>query len=131
MYRGARSYDSFESCWDEELYLPVTSGAPLSTGRGCLNKTEHSYFEVQQGRSPGLLALVSRYKDICCLAYAVLHIHANCSIAKKTKLDELQHIENAAFPVYSIFVGHGYLQHGTCGWLDFYSLRYLTHLIPS
>lgn len=44
-------------------------------------------------------------------------------MAEKMQLAELFHLEGEAFSAFSIFVGHGYPEHGGYGWMA-PSLRY-------
>lgn len=50
---------------------------------------------------------------------------------QKKKLAELCRFEEVAISAYGDFVGHGYMQHGKCGWCGSHSVRHHSHPIPS
>lgn len=69
------------------------------------------------GRSePRVFVLVFGSESICLLIFPALRTYVQYLIIKKKKLFGLFFQEEAAVLPYSIFVVHGYLHHGGCGW---------------
>lgn len=61
----------------------------------------------------------------------VSYIYENFRMAVKKKLVKRRYLTQLATAVYSIIVGHGYLQHGQCVWRGFCCLCYHTYHISS
>lgn len=75
--------------------------------------------------------LISGSAAVCILVYAALQSYDYYAIDEKKNVVELLRLNEMAISVYSILVGHGYLQYGGCGWGVSHRLRYYLHLISS
>lgn len=126
--RAMRDLDSAES---EKLFLPVTAGQYILTGRDWSEQTGHNDIETRQARSAWFFGLVSRSKGIYLLIYPAPHNYAHYPMSKKKKLAELLSLEEVTIPGYFVSIGHVYLQHARWGWRDFHSLQYHAERILS
>lgn len=115
----------------EELYLLMTGGRNHLTVYDCRDQPRRDKVEVQEARSPEFVVLVSELHTICNLVCPTSHSYMNHPRTEKKKLAELVRLEGVAIPSHFVFVGHGYLQHGACGWREFHCICYHNHLIPS
>lgn len=114
---------TLDSSADEELYLPVTGARHLLTGHGCPDQIGHTDLEVQEVRSPGFFTPVSGSEAIYLLVCLASHIYVHYLMSEKKKLVELLCLEGVTILVYSVFLGHGCLQHERCGWQNSHIVR--------
>lgn len=101
------------------------------TGCDCLDQTGHDDFVVREGRCLGLFVLLSGSEVICPLVCPASNTYAQYPMPEKKALAEQLHAVEAIIPIYSVFVGHRYLQHGVCSWWTSHSLCCHTYLILS
>lgn len=73
--------------------------------------------------SPSFFVLVSGSKSICLIACPALNTYVHYPMNQSEKLAGLLYLEEEAVPAFSIFVRHGYLQHGESTWKSFHSPR--------
>lgn len=83
---------------NDKLYLPVTGGPYFLTGLDCQNQSEHSDFEVREGRSTRFFMVASESEVLCLLMCHAFHIYVQYLMAEKKKLVGLLHLEETTFP---------------------------------
>lgn len=122
---------ALDSAAEKKLYQTVTDGLHLPTDRDCRDQTGHNDFEVQEGRNPGFSVLNFGSETICLIVFSALHIYEHYLIAAKKNIADVLRREDVANPGFSIFVEHGYMQHGKYDHRVFHSLGYYIDLLPS
>ena len=118
--------DSFEP-----LYIPVTGGRYLFTGKDCDVQVGHNEFAQRPtGKTPGYFVMVTGPEAVS--LYVVDHSHNWISYPEETKkiLIENQHLKKITIPGNSVFFGHGYLHHAGAGYSGSNCLRYHTYIRP-
>lgn len=78
-----------------------------------------------------MFALAPASDAIFFLVCPTSHTYLYYTTVEKKKLAELLRLKGVAILKYFNFVGHGYLQHGECGWRGSHSLHYSTYLFLS
>lgn len=111
-----------------KLHLSVTAGLYFLTSCDCPNQTGHYDSEVLKARSPRFFVLISGFEAICVLVYLSSNSYVDDPMDGRTKLAELFSRGEVAVPAYSVFVQHGYVEHGRCSWRGSHTLSYDTYL---
>ena len=124
---------SKEQCW-----LPITGGRPLLTGRGCADQCGHNDFVVDQGKNPGYFFIVTGPEKASLHVCPGSHRYVFYHESRRRLLAEILEMEEIQIPKFSLFIGHGYLQHAGVGWRDpegesgpGHRIRYHTYIVPS
>ena len=114
-----------------ESFVPKSGGRFLMTGKECPAQVGHNDFAVVKGQSPGYFAMVTGTEQcslwVCPASnnYVLYDDTDRRSLARVLKMTEI------VIPRFSIFFGHGHLQHAGSGWTGFHSLRYHMYVIPT
>lgn len=125
---------------DFEELSSIAKSRPLITGIGCAPQCGHKDFTVVQGKSPGFFYIVTGSEggrmQVCPGSHKFVFYHSS----RLRQLANILQMEEITLPPYSVFAGHGYLQHGGAGWrgeLDDsgnvkygHELRFHTYVVP-
>lgn len=82
---------------NKKLYLSVTAGSYLLTGRDSPDETEHNDLEVWEGRGPEFFELVSASEAVFLLVCSASHTYVHHEMAEKMKLAQLLRPEKCLF----------------------------------
>ena len=115
----------------EQLFLPVTGGRLLFTGKNCVVQTGHNDFLLRLiNQLAGCFCIVTGLEEVN--LWATDHSHKFIFYPENTKkeLIERLHMKRVTIPGNSVFFGHGYLHHAGDKYLGSHCLRYHVYLRP-
>ena len=116
----------------EQLFLPVTGGRLLFTGRECQVQTGHNDFVIRLlGQLVGCFVILTGQEQVS--LWVTDHSHTFMFYpdnVKKTLIENLR-MKRVTIPGNSVFFGHGYLHHAGDKYLGSHCLRYHVYLRPT
>ena len=115
---------------DRDLYLPVSGGRFLLTGKDCPAQVGHNDFDHRQGTGPGFFVIVTGAEPANLWVCDGSHKHVGLSAKKRNQLAQILRLKRITIPRNSVFIGHGFLQHAGAEWSKNGSLRYNSYHIP-
>lgn len=113
-----------------ETSLLATGGRFLLTGKGVTDQCGRNDFCVEVDVSPGYSVIDTghhgSFLHVCPFShsYVLYHQMRKYVLANTLKMEEVD------ITPFSLFVGHGYVQHAGVGWRGGYNLRYHTYIAP-
>ena len=115
---------------DRDLYLPVSGGQFLLTGKDYPAQVGHNDFDHRQGTGPGFFVIVTGAEPANLWVCDGSHKHVGLSAKKRNELAQILRLKRITIPRNSVFIGHGFLQHAGAEWSGNGALRYHAYLIP-
>lgn len=116
---------------DEEQHLLLTGDRNVTKNRDCPIPTRQNDFEGRDSRRPGFIELLLEPESIHLSLCSASHLHVHYLMAQEEYLAELLCVKEVAILAFSIFVGHGYMQHEECSWKGSHGLHYDLYVILS
>ena len=119
---------------DHDVYfkswLPGTGGRLLLTGKDADDQCGHNDFVVRDGESPGYFVIANGPHTTSLLVAPSSHKYVKYEKSRLHMLSRTLEMEEIDIPPFSLFIGHGYLQHAGAGWRGNHSIRYHTYVVP-
>jgi hypothetical protein len=114
------------------VFIPRTGGRFLLTGKHCERQTGHNDFPVRNPEdSPGYFAIVTGAETATIWVAPGSHAYVFYPQEAKSLLSQSLVMTQITIPRFSIFVGHGHLQHAGAGWTGAHNLRYHIYFSPA
>ena len=113
------------------VFIPRTGGRFLITGKHCERQTGHNDFPVRNPEdSPGYFTIVTGAESATLWVAPSSHTFVFYSEASRQLLSRSLLMTEVTIPQFSIFVGHGHLQHAGAAWTGAHSIRYHMYFSP-
>lgn len=102
------------------------------TGSHCPIQTGHNDFNVGvcDRENPGYFVIVTASMQSSLYVCPGSHLYVRYPPASKNKLKNVLVMTEIVIPAFSVFVGHGQIQHAGAEWKGFSSLRYHLYVVP-
>lgn len=114
----------------DRSWLPKTGGRFLLSGKGVTDQCGHNDFPVRESGSPGYFFLVTGPAKASLHVCPGSHLYVRYHKSRRELLRKSLQMEEVAIPPFSMFIGHGQVQHAGVGWRGSPSLRYHTYISP-
>lgn len=110
--------------------IPDSGGRFLINGRGVESQVGHNDFEPRKGESPGYFVIVSGTESVDLHVSPGSHHFVFSSDEVIEEMISSYQMITIQIPSFSMFIGHGSLQHAGAGWNGNYGLRYHLYVVP-
>ena len=115
----------------EHLFMPVTGGRLLFTGKDCHAQTGHNDFFLREHHQiSDCFCILTGQEEVS--LWVTDHSHTFIFYPEKTKKELIERLrmKRVTIPGNSVFFGHGYLHHAGDKYLGSHCLRYHTYFRP-
>lgn len=114
---------------DHPLWMPKTGGRYLLTGKDVQHQCGHND-NVHLDGHPGLFAMATGPEGAKLWICEGSHLYVNEPTYEKEFLGKGLRLKPVDIPPYSVYFGHGWVQHAGFGWDGKHRLRYHVYIMP-
>ena len=112
------------------ISIPQSGGRFIVTGKDVGDQIPHNDFHPKENQSHVYFVIVTGFKAATLHVCPGSHLFVFYEKKELQKLARVLKLETIEIPPYSIFIGHGWIQHSGAGWNGSHCLRYHLYFVP-